>query len=180
MKHLPKLLLVFFVLASYSLQAQTLKFGHINLQELIAVMPERDSAVLKLENYANQLEEELDAMRTEYQTKVNTYQQKQATWTAATLEAKTKELQELEVRIQRYQQSAQEEFQQMQQIVFAPVYQKATETIEKLGKDGGYIYIYDTSQGFMPYINSELSVDILPLAKSAMNIPADKKPVQSK
>ena len=179
MKHLSKILLSVFLLASSTGFAQTLKFGHINSQELIAVMPERDSAMLKLEKYAAELESELKAMQAEFQTKYNTYNQKQATWTAAVLEAKTKELQELDGRIQQYQQNASEEYQQMQQILYAPVFQKANETIKKIGKDRGLIYIFDTASGSLPYIDTTLSEDILPLAKSELKIPADKKPMQS-
>ncbi len=179
MKHLSKILLSVFLLASSTSFAQTLKFGHINSQELIAVMPERDSAVIKLEKYAAELESELKAMQAEFQTKYNTYQQKQATWTAAVLESKTKELQELDGRIQQYQQNASEEYQQMQQILYAPVFQKANETIKSIGKERGLIYIFDTSAGSLPYIDATLSEDILPLAKSALKIPADKKPMQS-
>lgn len=179
MKHLSKILLLLFVLASSSGFAQNLKFGHINSQELIAVMPERDSAVVKLEKFAAELDGELKAMQAEFQTKVNTYQQKQATWTAVVLESKTKELQELDGRIQKYQQDASETYQQMQQVLYAPVFQKANETIQKIGKDRGLIYIFDTSSGSIPYINATISEDILPIAKAELKIPADKKPMQT-
>src|SRR3989339_580403 len=103
MKHLSKILLVLFVLASTTGFSQNLKFGHINSEELISLMPDRDSALVKL--------------------------------------------------------------------------QKANETITSLGKQRGLIYIFDTSSGAIPFINAELSEDILPLAKTALKIPADKKPM---
>ncbi|MDP3452097.1 MAG: OmpH family outer membrane protein [Bacteroidales bacterium] len=179
MKHLSKILLLLFILVASSGFAQNLKFGHINSQELIAVMPERDSAIVKLEKYADDLEENLQAMQSEFQTKLNTYQQRQASWTAAILESRTKELQELDARIQQYQQTASQEYQQMQQLLYAPVFQKANETIQQIGKERGLIYIFDTASGTVPYINSDMSEDILPLAKAALKIPADKKPMQT-
>jgi len=177
MKHLSKILLVLFVLVSSTGFAQNLKFGHINSQELISLMPDRDSALVKLEKYATDLDETLQEMKSEFQTKLNTYQQRQATWTAAVLEARQKELQEIDQRISQYQQTAQQEYQQMQQLLFAPVLQKANETITNIGKQRGLIYIFDTSTGAIPFINNELSEDILPLAKTALKIPADKKPM---
>ncbi len=165
-------------MASSSGFAQNLKFGHINSQELISLMPERDSAIMQLERYAEDLEETLQAMQTEFQTKYTTYQQRQATWTAAVLESRTKELQEIDARIQQFQQTASQEYQQMQQILFAPVFQKANETIQKLGKDKALIYIFDTSSGAIPYINVDLSEDLLPSAKRELGIPADKTPMQ--
>lgn len=178
MKHFSKIILSLLLFVSVSASAQNLKFGHINSQELISLMPERDSAVLKLEKYAENLEETMQAMQVEFQTKLNTYQQRQATWTAAVLESRTKELQQLESNIQQFQQTASQEYQQMQQILFTPVLQKANDVINKIGKDNGFIYIFDTAAGNIPFINTDLSQDILPLAKAALNIPADKKAVQ--
>lgn len=137
-------------------------------------MPERDSAVVKLEKYSKDLEETMQGLQTEFQTKYQTYNQKNATWTAAVLEAKTKELQDMEQRIQQFQHNAQQEYTQMQQVLLAPVIKKANEAVEKIGKDNGFLYIYDLSVGSIIY-KSELSVDVLPLAKKALNIPADKK-----
>jgi outer membrane protein len=95
------------------------------------------------------------------------------------LESKTKELQELDGRIQKYQQDASETYQQMQQVLYAPVFQKANETIQKIGKERGLIYIFDTASGSIPYINATISEDILPIAKAELKIPADKKPMQT-
>jgi outer membrane protein len=174
MKLFSKLLAVVFIFSTASAFAQGNKFGHINIQELINLMPERDSAVVKLEKYSQELQETLTAFQTEYQTKVTTYQQKQATWTAATLEAKQKEIVDLEARINSYQQNAQAEYQQMYQLLFAPVYKKANETLEKIGKAQSFTYIFDTSGGTIPFIGAE-SVNVLPLAKTELKIPADKK-----
>lgn len=178
MRQFFKSLFIITLITSSSLYGQELKFGHINSQELIAVMPERDSAIAKLEAHANELEGELELLQVEFRNKYNEYNQKQGSWGSSLLESKTKELQELDARIQQYQQSASQEYQQLQQMLFAPVFNKANEVIKKIGKERGLIYIFDLSSGSMPYINEELSLDILPLAKQAMNIPADKRPQQ--
>ena len=126
-------------------------------------MPERDSAVTKLENYAKELEETMQGMQQEFNTKLQTYQQKNATWTAAILEAKTKELQEMA---------------QLQQSLFAPVYEKASKAVEKLATDGGFTYVFDLSAGGIFYKGTS-SIDLLEDAKKALGIPASKtKPTQ--
>ncbi|HHV03106.1 MAG: OmpH family outer membrane protein [Bacteroidales bacterium] len=154
--------------------AQNLKFGHINSQELISLMPERDSALIKLQNYTNEVEETITEMQQEYQTKYNTYQQRQATWTAAVLEAKQRELIEIQQRLEQFSQGAQQEYQQMQQVLFAPVFQKANEVIAKIAKDKGFTFIFDLSAGGLVYYNEQVSVNILPMAKSELGIPAEK------
>ncbi len=141
-------------------------------------MPERDSAVTKLENYAKELEETMQGMQQEFQTKYQTYQQKNATWTAAILEAKTKELQEMEQRLQMFNQNAQQEMGQLQQSLFAPVYEKATKAVEKLATDGGFTYVFDLSAGGILF-KGATSIDLLPDAKKELGIPATKtKPTQ--
>ena len=59
MKNVTKILALLMVLFATQSFAQT-KLGHINMQELINLMPERDSAVIKLENYAK------DSIRTDF------------------------------------------------------------------------------------------------------------------
>ena len=157
MKNITKFLALAMVLFATQSFAQV-KIGHINMQELVALMPERDSAVVKLENYAKELEETMQGMQQEFNTKLQTYQQKNATWTAAILEAKTREL---------------EEMQQLQQTLFAPVYEKASQAIDKIGKDGSFTYIIDLSAGALIF-KGENSIDLLPQAKQELGIPASK------
>lgn len=177
MKNITKFLALVMVLFATQSFAQV-KLAHINMQELVALMPERDSAVMKLENYAKDLEETMQGMQQEFNTKLQTYQQKNATWTAAILEAKTKELEEMQQRLQMFNQNAQQEMAQLQQSLFAPVYEKASKAVEKLGTDGGYTYIFDLSAGGIIFKGAS-SADLLPDAKKALGIPASKtKPTQ--
>jgi outer membrane protein len=150
--------------------AQNYKFGHINTQELVVLMPERDSAQAKLEVISKDLQEQIQAMQLELQTKYTTYQQKQATWTAAILEAKQREIQELSVRAEEFQRTAQEELQRSQQQLLQPVIQKATKAIEKIAKQEGFTYVFDISGGAIQYFDPDQSVDILPLVKKELNI----------
>lgn len=172
MKNVTKFLALVMVLFATQSFAQT-KIGHINMQELINLMPERDSAVIKLENYAKDLDETMQGMQQEFNTKYQTYQQKSGTWTAAILEAKTKELQEMQDRLQMFQQNAQQEMGQLQQTLYAPVFEKANKALEKVATDGGFTYVLDLSAGAIIFKGSS-SVDLLPQVKSELGIPASK------
>ena len=169
-----RIILILFFAAFATLGANAQKFGHINTGELVSLMAETDSARVQLEAYQNELIEEMDAMQTEYNTKLNTYQQKNSTWTAAIRESKESELTELVQRINQFQQTAQEDLANMQQTLMMPIYQKAQEAINKIGKDNGLVYIFDTSAGAIIYIDDAQSMDILPQAKAALGIPAEK------
>lgn len=154
--------------------AQNLKFGHVNAQELVSLMSEMDSARVKMQAYQVDLEDTMQGMEDEYNTKYTEYQRKQATWTPAVREAKEKEIQDLVQRIQQFQQNAQQEMQQMQSILMTPVVDKAQKAIEKVAKEQGLIYVFDTSVGALLYQDTTLSMDLLPLAKKELNIPAEK------
>ena len=172
------ILSIFVMVASQS-YGQTYKFGHLDLQEVVTLMPDSDSVSAKLKNYAEDMEETLTGMQNEFTTKMTAYQQKSATWTASILEAKQRELQEMEQRIGQFNQNAQEEFGALQRSLFAPVYQKAMDALTKVGKENGFTYIYDMSTRALPYFNEATSVDVDPLMRKALNIPADKKlPIQ--
>lgn len=166
------LILSFAAFITFGASAQ--KFGHINTSELVSLMAETDSARVQLEAYQNELIEEMDAMQTEYNTKLNTYQQKSSTWTAAIRESKEAELSEIVQRLNQFQQTAQEDLAQMQQTLMMPIYQKAQEAINKIGKDNNLVYIFDTSAGALIYIDDEQSTNLLPQAKAALGIPAEK------
>ena len=168
-------LLAFCVLSFGALsQAQNLKFGHLNTNELISLMSERDSAVVKLQAYQNELEETLEGMGTEYNNKVNEYQRKQNEWAPVVLESKQRELQELGQRIQQFQANAQQDMAQMQQTLMTPVIEKAQNAITKVAKANNLVYVFDLSVGALIYFDDAVSLDLLPLAKKELGIPAEK------
>ena len=154
--------------------AQNLKFGHINSQELIALMSETDSARINLQLYQQDLEETMHGMEDEYNTKYTEYQRKNATWTPAVREAKEKDLQDLVQRIQQFQQTAQQDMQRQQQLLMGPIFQKANDAIQKISKEQALIYVFDTSVGSVIYFDEAQSIDLLPLAKKELGIPAEK------
>ena len=62
----------------------------------------------------------------------------------------------------------------MQQTLMTPIYQKAQEAINKIGKDNNLLYIFGTSAGAIIYMDEAQCMNLLPLAKAALGIPAEK------
>ena len=153
-------------------QAQTLKFGHINVEEVVGLMADRDSAIVRYQRYAADLEETFVGMQNEYQLKLTDYQQRQATWAAAIRETKEREINEMMQRLQQFQQSASQELEQLQNSLFAPVYNRANLAIKKVAKELGLIYVFNSAS--TPYIDESQSSDLLPKVKVELKIPAEK------
>lgn len=145
------------------------KFGHINSNELLLVMPERDSARVEMENYSKMLQQEIEAMQVELQNKYTDYMEKQETYSDLVRQSKEQEIQEMQQRIQTFQQTAQKDLQQKEAELFQPIMDKAQAAIEKVAKANGFTYIFDLGAGGVLYF-SEQSTDILPLVKKELGI----------
>ena len=145
------------------------KFAHVDLSTIVQLMPEMDEARATMNASSQEAQETYQAMVEEFQTKYAQYQQKAATWTDTIRQSKEKELSDMDQRIQEFSQSIQQELSEQQNALLAPIYQKAQETIEKLAKEGGYMYVSDI-QSFI-YVDDTQSVDLTPAARKALNIP---------
>lgn len=155
--------------------AQELKFGHVNMQEVIFLMDEMDSAQVVLEKFSKELQETFVSMQQEFQTKVQNYEQMSANWTPAVIEAKTQELESMQQRLQQFQASAQQDLQAKQQELLAPIQARAFEEVTAVGKANGLVYIFDLSAGSVCYFDETRSVDVTDMLKVALNIPPGKK-----
>ncbi len=162
-------IIVVFLLIGTTSFAQNLKFGHINSQELLSMMPERDSAQLVLENYAQQLEDQLETMQVEYNNKVQQYLANQENYTDLIKQTKEQELTDMQERITGFQNTAQQTIQQKEAQLIQPIIDKAEKAIKEVAEEQGFTYIFDLARGSILYF-SDASQDILPLVKAKLNI----------
>ena len=170
MKNLIKLIVItLFLFSGTAVNAQNYKFGHINSQELLRLMPERDSAEAKVQQYAKELEGELELMNVEYRNKVNDYVEKQDNLTPLVKQTKEQELTEFQKRIQDFTANAEQELQQQNAQLIQPIIQKAEKAIKDVARENGFTYIFDLSRGSVIYF-SEQSEDILPLVKKKLGL----------
>ena len=159
-------LLAIFGLLTLASSAQ--KFGHINSQELLSLMPERTTAETSLQDYAKGLESQLMSMQTEYQSMVENYQNNEGSYDDLTKQDKIAEIQGLEQRLTTFQQSAQSSLQEKEQELLQPILEKAQNAIDVVAEKGKYTYILDSSSGFILY--SKDSEDILEKVKLELKI----------
>ena len=79
-KHLIVLMTALIALGGNAFAQKTLKLGHINSNDLMQIMPGKDSAQAVLQKEMTELEDQLKAMQGELEKKYNEYQEKQAGW----------------------------------------------------------------------------------------------------
>lgn len=161
-------LAVVLVLSSTSLFAQ--KFGRINTQEIIMGMPETKEMQTNMEAYAKDLQDNLESISVEFNNKYAEFQKNFETLSDAVRQLKSKELQELQNRRDEFQQVAQQEYQKKQNELLAPIVEKAKEAIDKIGKAGGYLVVFDTSTGSLAYFDEATLTDLAPEVKKELGI----------
>jgi len=144
------------------------KFGYIDSQELLMLMPERKTAESEVQSFAKSLESQLAAMTAEYQESVQDYQSNEASYTDLIKQDKIAEITGLEQRIQAFQQNAQQSLQKKEQELLEPILSKARSAIEEVAVEGNFTYIFDKSIGSILYAKE--SENVLSLVKKKLKL----------
>jgi outer membrane protein len=147
----------------------TLKIGHVNSQELLQAMPESDSAQVKLEKAAKELQSQMESMQVEFNNKYQDYISKKDSYSELIRQTKETELQEMNQRIQQFQTTAEQDIQKQRTEIFKPILDKANKAIADVAKANGFTYILDISSGTVIF-HADNSIDILPLVKQKLGL----------
>ena len=146
-----KLILLLCLVAPLTLVAQE-KIAFVNTQEIFAKMPELKDAESKLATKGEALNKTIQALQTEYQSKLEAYSKKleavqkgDTTITEGDLQDAGQELSQLQERIQTRQENAQAEFSKEQQTLIAPLQEKMMKAIKEVGDENGFQYVFDSA-----------------------------------
>jgi outer membrane protein len=167
------LIAAFFITAlitGQQLAGQTIKFGHVNRNELIQSMPEFDSAKVKLEKLNTELSNALELLQVEYNNKAEAYLKDSKTLTDIVRQTKEQELQDYQKRMTDFQTNAQNQLQEKQAELFKPITDKADKAIKDVGKENGFLYIFDLSQNGVAYYDETRSTNVMPLVKTKLGL----------
>ena len=144
MKKLVKVAMVVLLALSAS-TAFGQKFGRVDLAAIVPTMPEYQEAITNLEAYGMDLQNQLEQIQVEFNTRLAEYEKSVATMTDSIRQLKEQELGQLQQRYQDFQQIAQQDMQRKEAEVMNPIYEKANEAVTKVASAGGYIAIFNTA-----------------------------------
>ncbi|MCB0760643.1 MAG: OmpH family outer membrane protein [Flavobacteriales bacterium] len=161
-----KVLIIALVCIGAVFQANAQKLGHIDSQELLLAMPERAAIETELQNYASALEEHLNGLKKQYEAKVAEIQSN-PNLPEAIYNDKLKELQNLEISMQEFQVTANQDLQKKETELLKPMIDKAQEAINAVAEEQGFTYIIDSSTGVTLYNGGE---DIMASVKAKLGI----------
>ncbi len=151
------------------LNAQNLKFGHANVQEIMQEMPEFKQMQQDLEGEYDRLENQLETMQEDYQRMEKEYMESAESLSPVERQQKEQQLMETSQKIQGFYQSTQEQLSQKQQQLQEPIMEKMRRAITEVGEEGGFIYIFAANSGATVY-HSDQSEDVTPLVKTRLGI----------
>jgi outer membrane protein len=163
-------LIIFIALAGQSAMAQNMKFGHINSDELIQALPEFDSANVKLEQFRKELVNALEIMSVELNNKSDAYNKESKNLSDIVKQAKENELMDINRRIQEFQTNAQQQLQTKQAELFQPIMAKVDKAIKDIGKENGFVYVFDVAKGALLYFDEAKSTNVMALAKAKLGL----------
>ena len=156
-------------LLSLAASAQDIKIGYVDFTELMQLMPEMDSARVQIDAASAEAQETYQAMVEEFQSKYQQFEQKQASWTPAIKESKGAELQQIQTRIQEFEQAVQQDLEQLNNQLRAPLFEKARQAVNDLAAAKGLAVVFDKES--ILYIDPAQGVDLMPEARVALGIP---------
>lgn len=161
------------IIAAVVFQTQTraqgtpAKFGCISFNELLGSMPESRRADSALAHYRDTLEQNFEAMKSEYQEQATILFSKDSSkFTPAQINIKKQSLSQLLARIQGYESEAGQLFSQRRVVLLQPIQKKAADAIQQVSKDNGYAFVFDKDN----LLTYPPSADILPLVKKKLGI----------
>ena len=149
--------------------ANAQKFGHVNSQEIIQVMPEFTKARTDIEALTKQYEADLQSMQEELKKKSEAYEKEQATLPANIKQRRDQDLQEMYPKIQQSYEDNRQALAKEQSEKMQAITTKVLDAIKAVGQAGGYVYIMDLSGG-IPYISTTLSTDVTPQVKAKLGL----------
>ena len=162
-----KLLLMFLMCAPIAAFAQ--KFGHVNAQEIIQVMPDYTKAKNEIDALQKQYEDDLKSMQDELSKKSKAYEKEQDTLPDNIKQRREQELQEMYQKIQQSYQDNQQALAKASQEKMQAITTKVIDAIKQVGQAGGYAYIMDVAGG-VPYISTTLSTDVTADVKAKLGL----------
>ena len=169
MKSLHLVIIALLLTLTTSLGAQELKFAHIDIQKLVATLPDKVKADKALQDEANKLQSQLKIMSEELDKKYSEYMSQKDSLPDLVKSIKEKEIQDQNQRIQNYNQLAQQSLGQKEQELLKPIIEKVQKAIDEVGAENGFIYIFDVSSKVILFY-SDKSVDAEPLVRTKLGI----------
>lgn len=155
--------------------AQEFKIGYTNVEYIMSLMPEMEQIDADIQDYSNQLGQQMQTKSQDFQRQVQTYQQSAATMTDEARSEKEQQLSRLQQEIQKFEQDAQSSYQRKLQELLEPIQEKVFNAINAVAAENNYTHVFSETAGQAPillYTQDDDPFTDLVLAKLGITPPA--------
>jgi len=150
-----------------TVQAQSV--AHIDSEQLLMAMPETKAMETELKKVQQTYADEYNSQATALQAKLKKYDAEAPTQTDAKNEERRVEVQQLQQKIQKYGQTAEQEIQKKRFDLLKPIVEKAQKAVQDVAKAKGIKYVFDSSPGKGLIVFKE-GEDLMPAVKAKLGI----------
>ena len=158
-----------------------LKIAYVNPQALMAAAPGRAAAESLLTKEGDSYRAQLQTLQDSVNKMLASYQKAEPTLTAAQKDAKQKEMQALETELQGKNAQFQQQFQQHETEVMAPVTEQVRKVLDDIRTEGGYALILSNDPQGSPIVSADKNLDITDRVVARLRtVAATTKPAAAK
>ena len=132
-----------------------LKIGHVDIAQIMAELPERDSAAVILEKETKEIQSTYDDMSAVYNKMMDDYEKEVSTYPEIVKKNKESELLDKQKRLQEFGQNATATLQKRNSELIQPIIDKIIRAVNKVATENGFTYILDVSKGSVVFTSKE-------------------------
>lgn len=142
-------LLLALITISGNTEAQDLKIGYVDPQEILVKMPEYAAVERRLQNFAERKRDEFSKLQGEFEKRANDFQQKSSVLSIEARNTEGRALEGIRDRLENFQSQYQEDLMKEQQTQLTPLFEKIDKGIADVANEMGITFVLNprTSNG---------------------------------
>lgn len=161
-------ILLMLVLLSLTAGAQDFRFAYFSYDQALKSMANYGVALSNVEKLRSQYDNEIKRAEKEFNEKYEDFLENRGTMAPAILDKRQSELQELLQKNMQFKAEAKRLLSQAESDAYAPLRQKLSDTLKRIGMERGYAFILNTDGDAFPYVDSTKGDDINSLVMDAL------------
>ena len=169
------------LVATADVKAQN-KIGYISSQELVSVMPETKKADSLLQDFRTALIQNATEKQNAFYAAIEKFNKDSVSLSEAVKSVKRTELTKMGQELGGEEERIQQQLQQKQQELIAPINKKAYDAVQAVAKENGYTYVFEKEallvappgEDILPLVAKKLNIKLPPAAQTGTTPPAPK------
>lgn len=166
----PYIIIIIIVLFCYSPITAQNKFGYVNASKIIESMPEYERAKQEVNNLQKQYVTDLNMMQEELKKKKIEFDSLPAETPQNIKQLKEKEISDMENKYNQTYQDYQTQLQNKAAENMQNISKMVIDAANIVGREGGFVYIIDTSDKQFLYYSKTLATDVTNQVKDKLNM----------